>query len=211
MAENRILATSVAQVEPLESGTTGVEPVVRSSGEPIPSLAQDRVVSESASLDLPRARENTTARKPSAGRQKSHSDGEDYRTFRQLCDAILAEVNALEPMLSGDHPPGEVPGEVVEIEVLLDRLYACRFGKDELLKRVVVAIQSQINNTAWDRRHVQYVKDVFRYLRLRYVLGEDTVQACYDMMKLHGLDRFRGTVSAPDVAKQYRIQEVTAD
>jgi hypothetical protein len=100
---------------------------------------------------------------------------------------------------------------VVEVEVLLEELYACKYGQGESLKRVVVAVQSQVNNARWDRKHVEFLRDVVRFLRVRYLVDEATVEACYEMMKARGLDPFRGSICEPRVVKRYRIEEVAED
>ena len=133
---------------------------------------------------------------------------EEYALFRQLCDDLVSEVDAINDFLVDGEVTEEGLGAVVEIEHLLDRLYDCNWGKDEILQRAVVAVQSQVNNAQWTTRHVEFLRDVLRFLRPRYVLGEDTIDECYEIIEKHGLDPFRGTVSEPEVLKRYRIVEV---
>ena len=96
----------------------------------------------------------------------------------------------------------------VEVEHLLERLYECPWGEGECLKRVVVAVQAQINNSWWTQAHVQFLDDIVGRLRVRYLINEAVVRECYELIELHGLDPFRGGVSEPEVRKRFRIQEV---
>lgn len=133
---------------------------------------------------------------------------EEYALFRRICDDLVSEVDAISDFVVDGKVTEEGLGAVVEIEHLLDRLYGCNWGQDEILQRAVVAIQSQVNNAHWTTRHVEFLTDVLRFLRARYVLSESTIDECYVMIEKHGLDPFRGTVSEPEVVKRYRIIEV---
>ena len=133
---------------------------------------------------------------------------EEYALFRRICDDLTSEVNSLNDFLVDGKVAEEGSGTVVEIEYLLERLYDCNWGGDEILQRAVVAIQSQVNNAHWTTRHVEFFRDVLRFLRARYVLSESTIDECYEMIEKHGLDPFRGTLSEPEVVKRYRIVEV---
>jgi hypothetical protein len=132
-----------------------------------------------------------------------------YREFRKICDDIADELRRIDGFLVENSVSDEGLEVVVEIEALLEDLYDCSHGQGESLKRVVVAVQSQVNNAFWDRRHVEFLKDVVHFLRVRYLVDEATVEACYEMMKTRGLEPFRGTVLEPRVVKRFRIEEVT--
>src|SRR5262249_48358788 len=71
-----------------------------------------------------------------------------YREFRQLADRLVEEVEKLDEHLKGGIVADEGLEAIVEIEQLLEGLYDCSFSEDESLKRVIVAIESQINNAA---------------------------------------------------------------
>jgi hypothetical protein len=137
------------------------------------------------------------------------AQGSHYRHFRQLCDRLVEELKKIDDFLDDGGVTEEGLEVVVEVEALLEALYDCPWGKGESLKRVVVAIQSQVNNANWKRPHVAFLKEVLPYLRVRYVIDDGTVAECYAMIKRQGLDPFRGTVSEPVVLKKYRIEEVT--
>src|ERR1700722_8530604 len=77
-----------------------------------------------------------------------------YPTFRRLCDAIYNELGRVSAFMVDDKVSDQGSEVVAEIESLLEKLYSCPFGEGESLKRVVVAIQSQVNNAEWDNRHI---------------------------------------------------------
>jgi len=97
---------------------------------------------------------------------------------------------------------------VVEVEQLLDELYQTRWGKKECLKRIVVTINSQINNVRWTQAHVEFLKDILVLLRNSYLIDDSLIEECYKLIKEHGLDAFRGTISDAEVRKKYRIVEI---
>ena len=88
-------------------------------------------------------------------------------------------------------------------------MYACHWGEGENLKMVVVALQSQLNNVQWDRRHVELLKSRVRRLRTAYLIDARCVDDCYQEIEELGLNQFRGTLSEGEVRKRYRIIEDT--
>jgi hypothetical protein len=144
------------------------------------------------------------SRAPVPPQQETH-----YRQFRRIADRLVEEIKKIDDFLDGDAVAEEGLEVIVEVEALLETLYDCPWGQGEALKRVVVAIQSQVSNAAWKRPQVAFLQELLPYLRVRYVIDEGTVEECYAMIQRHGLDPFRGTVSEPVVLKKYRIEEVT--
>ena len=206
MAEQRFLTNSVSWAGPT---TREAEPIAK--GEPAARGGQksERSISEPSSLKIATssvAGEGQASRR--RGLEKPPKDIAVYRTFRRLCDRILDELGKIGPFFAGDQVSDEGVEVVAEIEALLEELYTCPHGQGEFLKRLVVAVQSQVNNADWDRRHVAFLREIVRFLRGRYLLDEGTVDACYDLMKEQGLDRFRGTICEPRAVKRYRIEEV---
>ncbi len=114
------------------------------------------------------------------------SDTPAYETFRSLCNAILEELERRDKAQA-----------VAAIGELLERLYDCGHGDDDALKRVIVAVQSQVNRVAWDEAHTRFLFDLFSFLRWRRRLDGETVARCYETLKQHGLDPFRGSVAQP--------------
>jgi hypothetical protein len=113
---------------------------------------------------------------------------------KRLCDDISRELVRMDCFLVDDTVSDEGAGIIAEIEILLERLYACPHGQGESLKRVIVAVQSQVNNAPWDKRHIDFLGDIVRFLRVRHLVDDAAVDACYDMIKARGLDPFRGTI-----------------
>jgi hypothetical protein len=209
MEEQRALASSLAPSELLGRVNGEVDPVGKAEVARAVGRESGRVISEPSSIKIP-AGDGKTPReargKPAL--KKPPKELAAYRAFRGLCDEILNELRQIDVFLVGDEVNDEGAAVVVEVEELLERLYNCPFGQGESLKRVVVAVQSQVNNVPWARRHVEFLKEIVRYLRVRYLVDEASVHACYEMMKARGLDPFRGTVCEPRVVKRYRLEEV---
>lgn len=134
-----------------------------------------------------------------------------YRQFRRICDDLYEEVERLLDYLLDGQVVDEGLATVAEIENHLERLYDCEWGEDECLKRMVVAIQAQLNNTKWTATHVELLKTFVPFLRVRWLINEATVSECYDIIEETGLDQFRGTLSRDDVVRRYVLQEVTDD
>jgi hypothetical protein len=88
-------------------------------------------------------------------------------------------------------------------------LYETPWGHAEALQRVVVEVQAQVNNAPLDGRHVQFLADVFRNLRVRYLIDPSAVEEVQESVERHHLDPFRGTVSEPVVRKRYKLVEDT--
>ena len=97
---------------------------------------------------------------------------------------------------------------MAQVDSLLETMFDCPFGEGECLKSVVVAVQSQVNNVDWTRDIVKFLRNVMSFLRVRYVVNDQTVDEIYDMMKEQNLDPFRGSVSDRDIKTRYRLIEV---
>lgn len=214
MTQQGSLAELVSRSESSGRAASAAEPVVKEDSRPRTLAATSRVISDPASLQsdpasfqIPPAQRKARPQGKSAQRQSSQEVA-SYVAFRRLSDDIYKEIERIGVFFVADEVSEKGAEVVAEIEVLLEQLYACPYGQGESLKRVVVAVQSQVNNAQWNRRHVEFLRDVVRYLRARYHVDEAAVDACYVMMKERGLDPFRGTVGAPRVVKRYRIEEV---
>ena len=136
-----------------------------------------------------------------------------YKSFRRTCDEILVELLRAPDFLDGDVIGEHGSGIIAEVENLLEALYECPWGKKEALKRAVVLLQSQVSNLRfWERKHVEFLADAIRLLRISYVIDEGVISDLLGIIKAHGLDRFRGTAAAPgDVGRKYRTIEVTPE
>ncbi|SRR5258707_3229313 len=166
-------------------------------------------ISSSDSLDVPSA-----ARGADVGRRaqpiKAPPDVEGWKKFRRTCDELLAELKRVDDYFEDDVVSEAGSGVILELESLLEQLYSYPWGAEECLKRIVVAIQTQINNARWTRRHVAFLKEVVRELRARYTIDEAEIAEVKEAIKRHGLNIFRGTVAEPtDAVRKYRIVEVS--
>jgi hypothetical protein len=122
---------------------------------------------------------------------------EERQQFSQICERVLQELDDLDAAdyLADGKVSDEGAGVVAEIGSLLEQLFDCPFGEGESLKSVVVAIQSQTNNADWTSEIVAFLRDTMQFLRARYLVNDQTVDEVYQILKEHGLDRFRGSVS----------------
>jgi len=120
---------------------------------------------------------------------------------------VLGELDDLEATdyLVDGKVSDEGAGVIAEIANLLENLFDCPFGEGESLKSVVVAIQSQTNNADWSGQVVGFLRDVMVFLRARYVVNDQTVDEVYEIVKEHGLDPFRGSVSDRGIRTRYRL------
>lgn len=144
-----------------------------------------------------------------AGRQRVAAErSQTYQVFRQICDDLRRELQRAKDFLVDGKVIEAGLEVIVEVEHLWERLYECPWGEGECLKRVVVAVQAQLNNSCWTQAHVQFLDDIVGRLRVRYLINEAVVRECHELIELHGLDPFRGGVSEPEVRKRFRIQEV---
>ncbi len=135
-------------------------------------------------------------------------DPTQYKRFRTICDATLREVRRLKPPVGQTALPDDWMTAAAEIEALVQDLYDVAWGEKDALKRVVLKVEGQINNAIWDHRHVGFLEDVFVTLRHRYSINDTTVGEVADLVKSHGLPLFRGTLSADDLRKQFKLVEV---
>jgi hypothetical protein len=142
-------------------------------------------------------------------RQAEASDAKraDYQKFRAICDEIIAEIEQLETYFQGDELDSDAAPYILEIEDALERLYSCHWGENDSLKMVVVALQSQLNNAQWDRRHVTLLRNRVAGLRKAYLIDDQFVNECYQEIDELGLNEFRGTLSEGELRKRYRIVE----
>ncbi|MCU0703096.1 MAG: hypothetical protein MUF18_03800 [Fimbriiglobus sp.] len=135
-------------------------------------------------------------------------DPAHHKRFRSICDELLREVRRLKPGVGQTELPDDWMTAAAEIEGLVEDLYDVTWGKKDALKRVVVKVESQINNAVWDQRHVAFLEDVFVALRNRFSIDDTTVVEVADLVKSHKLPLFRGTLSADNLRKQFKLVEV---
>ena len=134
-----------------------------------------------------------------------------YRTFRMLCDSLVAETKELRQFVADGQVTEYGFGAIAEVSSILDELYECQWGESECLKNIVVAVRFQIGNVRWTEAHVAFLEELAVFLRARYLIDDDVVEMCYDMVDAHGLDVFRGTISEPEVVREFKVVEVTDD
>lgn len=130
-----------------------------------------------------------------------------YPNFRRICDELVAAASRLDEYLQNDLIADEGLEVVVQVEHLLEVLYECKWGESESLKRIVVAIQSQVNNAKWTKQHVEFLKDIVLLVRGRYLIDPPFVNECMDLIAEHGLDEFRGIMSG-EVVHRFRLEPV---
>lgn len=130
----------------------------------------------------------------------------EFDTFRRLCGAAQREITQLETLAPGGCDGGEdAAGNLLELEAILDELYDCGLDETDSLKALIVAIQSQVYGAGVSPGLVQFLRETFRYLRARYIIRREHVDEVFEIMEEAGLDRFRGTIAAPENAKKYQI------
>lgn len=135
-------------------------------------------------------------------------DADSRREFKRICEDIIAEAMQLRMHLVGGVLAEEATGVQAEIQHLLEKLYDCPFGEGESLKSIVVALQSQLNNTRWTAQHVAFLEAALQHLRMRWIINDQIVEEINDLIEEHELDVFRGTVSDADVVTRYRIEKI---
>ena len=72
----------------------------------------------------------------------------------------------------------------------------------ENMQKIIVVVESQVNNTTWDERHWKLLKNVMKYLREKKNPTETDVERIVDMVEEHGLNIFRGTVTEDDGSEE---------
>ncbi len=212
MAQGRSFPYREVRSEFAGKAASEAEPVVKGEDLSRTEVQTSQSVSDPSSLPIVSSSGGVGVRgKEKSAPKRYPQEFALYPAFRRLCDEIRRELGRIYAFLIDDVVSDEGAEVVVEVEELLEQLYAYPYGEGECLKRIVVAVQSQVNNTRWERHHVEFLNDVVRFLRVRYLVDEAAVKACYDFMKSHELNEFRGTICAPQVLKRYRIEEVNDD
>jgi hypothetical protein len=165
----------------------------------------------SISMPIMRSSELALAARTKRGwgpRYQPKLDDGARRDYKVLCEDIDEQLRQLDRYIEDGGVADEASGVVAEIQDLLERLYDCPFGEGESLKSVVVALQSQLNNSEWSDKHVEFAKTAIKYLKTRWIVSSQTADEIDDMIEEFGLDPFRGTVSASDVLVEYRLKRV---
>lgn len=141
-------------------------------------------------------------------KRRSRASGFDYQGFRALCDNLYAEAQELQRVASHEDFGSSTDGFALELGALLDELYdfeAMPVKQKDILERIVVEVQSQLNNVDWDTRHISFIFDFAGFIRSRSHLVEDHLGIVIDMIKECGLDPYRGTLSGSDSIKKYNL------
>ena len=207
MARESGTIMSVASVD----ASNGTDSEKRSALKSQPGdTSKERIrTSESAGIDLlARLRPEATRAGSSKESRKRPAGKANYQAFRRLCERLVAELERAEDYLIDGRFSEEGVGMILEVQQILDELYRVPWGNRECLKRVVVAIRSQINNIQWTTDHACFMQDVARLLRNTYQIDDSFLKECYKMISGYGLDVFRGTITETEVRKRYRIVEV---
>jgi hypothetical protein len=209
MAEERFGSIFVARTEDASNTVVNESrPAIKSHTVDRPrasSLPTSGAMSPDVVSDVKRPDASGPARRATQGRA---SEAATYQEFRRICDELLVEAKRADNFLVDGLLSDTGMELVVEVEELLDRLYGIERGKHECLKRIVVAIGSQLYNVQWTRAHIGFLKDVVRLLRSSYLIDDSLVEECLRLIRSHGLEVFRGTVTETEVRKKYRIIEV---
>jgi len=156
----------------------------------------------------PEIRRSDSSRPETRAPQRTVSVSAPYQDFRRICDELLAEARRADDYLVDGRMSDTGMEIVVEVEQLLDKLYRSTWGTKECLKRIVIAISSQINNVQWTQAHVGFLKDIFLLLRNSYLIDDSLVGECLKLIREHGLEVFRGSIAETEVRKKYRIVEM---
>jgi glutamate synthase domain-containing protein 1 len=197
---------SVASVDASNSTASEKRSALKSPGD----TAKEgiRSTSESAGIDLLTSlRTRATPAGKAKTSEKRSVNTANYQAFRRLCDRLVDELEQADDYLVDGRLSDEGAGMIVEVEQILDELYRVSWGSRECLKRVVVAIRSQINNVQWKTVHVCFMQDIARLLRNTYQVDDSLIKECYKIISGYRLDVFRGTITATEVRKKYRIVE----
>lgn len=99
-------------------------------------------------------------------------------------------------------------GVSVEVEAALEELRALGHGEGEALKKVAAVLAGLTRNAVWTKAHAQFLVEAAALLKATYNPTDDLATAVSRLSKGHGLDRFRGTISAGETRKKYMIVEV---
>ena len=154
---------------------------------------------------VPSERTDVSQRSQRTDRPQDHQAR--YRPFRKICDDLLATASRLDEYVQDEVVADEGLEVIVQIEHLLEVLFDCDWGEGESLQRIVVAIQSQVNNVRWTMTHVEFLKAILPMLRIRYLIDPPFVDECMDLIAEHGLDAFRGVMTG-EVANHFRLERV---
>jgi hypothetical protein len=208
MAEETFGSTVLAGIEGASSiPASHSRPAIKS--RPVANAWDNgRPTSEATSLGPPLAFRRSDGGEPDRETPGPAKATASYKDFRRICDDLFAEAKRAQIYLLDGKLSDTGMEVVVEVEELLDRLYANAWGQDESLKRIVVAIGSQLNNVDWTDAHVGFLKNVVSLLRNSYLIDDSLVTECLELIREHGLEVFRGTVTETEVRKKYRIAEV---
>lgn len=210
MTNTSCTTESLGQDEALYRNDIG-KPVLRPDGrqEKPPTNSDATDLADLQPLDMQAGRASARRKSSKPDRERVREDSTDaYRSFQRICDEILEELCRIHDYLEDDAVSDEGLEVTVEVEHLVERLYDCPWGAGDELKKVVMAVKSQIGNARWTKQHVAFLKSFFPYLRTRYVINEQVVKDCYDEIKTHELNPFRGTLTEPEGTRRYRIVEV---
>jgi hypothetical protein len=142
------------------------------------------------------------------GSHRATSRSTADQDYRRICIELESEAMRARDHLEDGKLRDTGMEVVIEVEQLLDELYANGSGKHECLKRAVVAIGSQIYNVRWTEAQVAFLQDVANLLNASYLIDDSLVRECLKLIKSHNLELFRGTVAETEVRKNYRITEV---
>ncbi len=209
MAEERFGSIFLAKTE--DAGNKSVSesrPALKSHTVDRP-WESSRPTSGATSPDLaPEVRRSDASRPGTRAPHGTASESASYQDFRRICDELLVEVKRADDYVVDGRLSDTGMEVVVEVERLLDKLYGSTWGTKECLKRIVLAIGSQIYNVQWTQAHVGFLKDVVRLLRISYLVDDSLVEECLKLIRVHGLEVFRGTIAETEVRKKYRIAEV---
>ncbi len=174
----------------------------------VPRQAESSIVHSLGTADRSAIRAMGEAYRSSRGWGQNfvppHHEEETRLEYRRFCDELVADARGLQEHFASGGNTEDAAGLAAELEAILESLYDCRFGEEDAIKSVVVAIQSQVLNVIWTQEIASFMVDVAAFLRARFTIDAETVDTVNDIIEEHGLDVFRGTVSEPQVRSSSR-------
>lgn len=82
---------------------------------------------------------------------------------------------------------------ITMIDELVEKLYQCSENRN--IKTIAVVLKSQLNKAKWKQKHLSFLKEVMTYMMDKSTIDENDANLIWDMIKKHGLNPYRGTLS----------------
>lgn len=183
---------AVATVRPDSGGSQSAQSI-RSGGTDPSSIA----ASETSITAFERREHQSGTRSPHA---------QQWREVRRVCEEMIVELQGILSINEKEESLDVLASDrIVEFEHLVQELKQTDLERKTCIPRICAIVNGQVRNARWSQPLAAMLVDLVSRVKTSYRVDDDVVKECMDIVESAGFDPLRGTLSATNIKKRYRV------